>query len=393
MVSFILVITDILVFYAIYVIVTLALNEMYGYAGIPNFGLVFAVAGGAYITAFLPGRLAAWIFHIDPSLDFIHDNLYIMSMINANLQSTPFLSIILLLLTLASAFLVGAFLGLIASYPAIRLRVEYLMMVLIAMAEAVRIIGYNYEPIAGGTLGVSIPNMLGWIKLPIWMKDLMFIGGMATLVAFSMCILLASPLGRLLRAIREDETVAESLGKDTVKLKMAVMLVGSGVAALGGAIHSLYLGATVPQGYTRDDWTFWPWLMLMVGGKGNNRGVIVGAFIVVLIRRIINAYKYAVAPLFPFDPAWLERILLGVTLIVMMAVRPQGIIPEKPIYLRGIHDIRVNGETPMIRPASESKLHVMFRSLKKFTQVLKRKILHFYEQVRERMKPIQRSGV
>lgn len=362
MASLIAVIVDITIFFAIYLIAALALNMIYGYTGIPNFGLAFSVAGGAYITAFLPGRLAAWVFHIDPSLDYVYDSIYIMRIINTNLQINPFLSIILLLLTLVSAILVGMFLGFIASYPAIRLRDEYLMMILIAMAEGVRLIGYNYEPLAGGTLGVSVPKLLGWVNLPTWAKDLMFIGGMAALVSISIYLLLRSPLGRLLRAVREDEKVVESLGKDTISLKMKAMIIGSGIAALCGALHSLYLGATVPEGYTRADWTFWPWLMLMVGGKGNNLGVILGVGITVLIRRIITIYKYSIASLFPFDPVWLEQILLGVTLIVIMTVRPQGILPEKSIYLKGIHK-RVEEEHSNAPSLIKSRFYAVYNRI------------------------------
>lgn len=355
------VIIDIVIFYSMYLIAALALNMIYGYAGLPNFGLAFAVAGGAYITAFLPGRLAAWIFHIDPSLDYIRDNVLILRTINTNLQGNMLLSITLLILTLVSAISVGMLLGLIASYPAIRLKAEYLMMVLIAMAEAVRIIGYNYRPLAGGTIGVSIPELLGWANLPTWTKDITLTGGMAAIVAISMYFLLRSPFGRLLKAVREDENAAESLGKDTVSLKIKTMIIGSGVAAICGALHSLYLGATVPEGYTRSDWTFWPWLMLMIGGKGNNWGIILGVFVIILTRRLITIYKYTIAPFFPFDPVWLEQILLGVILIVIMTIRPQGIIPEKPIYIKGIH--KKSGEEDSKAPSLKSRFQAMFNRL------------------------------
>ena len=337
MASIVSIMTDILIFFAIYLIPALALNMIYGYTGLPNFGLALSVAGGAYLTGFLPGRLAAWIFHIDPSLNYIQDSVYIIRTINMSLQSNPLLSMMLLLLTLASAVLVGMALGLVASYPAIRLRGTYLLIVLIAMAEMTRLIGYNYEPIAGGTLGVSVPKMLGWLNLPVGAKNLMLVGGSAAIVTILMEKLLRSPLGRLLRAIRDEDNVAESLGKDIVRFKMKVMTFGSGVAALCGALHSLYLGATVPAAYTRTDWTFWPWLMIMIGGKGNNRGVIIGTFLAIVIKRTITIYKYSVAHFFPFDPVWLERIFMGIILIVIMTIRPEGILPEKPIYLRGIH--------------------------------------------------------
>ncbi|MBA7665888.1 hypothetical protein ES703_73962 [subsurface metagenome] len=154
MLDLVMIVTDAIFFYTLYLIATLSLNMMFGYAGLPNFGLSFAVAGGAYVFGFLPGRLALWIYSLDLGLDYIDNDIMIMRVLNEKLASDPAMSIFLLLLSLVGALLMGGFLGYVASYPAIRLRPDYFMMTMIAMAEAVRVIGMNDKSLSGGTLGV-----------------------------------------------------------------------------------------------------------------------------------------------------------------------------------------------------------------------------------------------
>ncbi|MEM0264800.1 MAG: branched-chain amino acid ABC transporter permease, partial [Candidatus Methanomethylicia archaeon] len=131
---------DIIVFFAVYLIVTLALNLQYGYTGIPNFGLALSVAVGAYTTGALAGRIGMWLCGIR-DLDYIMYNAMITSMINNAIKVDPMKGLIIFTLTILTVIVVCAFIGFIASYPAIRLKADYLMMVLIAMAEAARIIG------------------------------------------------------------------------------------------------------------------------------------------------------------------------------------------------------------------------------------------------------------
>lgn len=329
---------DVTVFLSLYLIVTIALNYQYGYTGVPNFGLAFAVAGGAYIAGFLPGRLAYRMLMPNSNLDYVKDNNVIMVNLNNLLRQNPVLSIELLVLTFVVSIAVGGLLGFIGAYPAIRLRADFLMMVLIAMAEVVRIIGMNYEPLAGGTLGISVPNMLAWTGIQRSYIDLIFVAGIAVVVLLYSARVLHSPYGRLLKAVREQEFSAIALGKDIVSVKMGTMVIGSAIAAIAGVVSGIYLGAVVPPTYDRVEWTFWPWLMLLLGGRGSEKGVLVGTSSIVIIRRLVSVYKHYIQFMIPFNVVWLERMALGIVFLVIMVYKPDGLIPEQSFRLKRVHE-------------------------------------------------------
>jgi branched-chain amino acid transport system permease protein len=199
------------------------------------------------------------------------------------------------------------------------------------MAEAIRLIGINYFPLAGGTSGFSIFNPF------IWLGDFRRFGFILTylLIAIGLYVITSrltnSPFGRLLRANRDSESTAASIGKNPVNVKLTAMIIGSMIATLAGVLFTFYISASVPPAYTRTDWSFWPWLMIMIGGRGNNKGAVVGTVSVVSIRRFAIIGKHSLAGFLLFDVTWLENIILGICLIVMIAFKPKGLLPEKPI--------------------------------------------------------------
>jgi branched-chain amino acid transport system permease protein len=314
----------------------MSLNLEMGYGGVPNFGKVLVVAGGAFVAGWFPGRLLAMMYGVNPSIDYISRNGLVMALVNARLGQEPLTAILVFIATLGLAAVVGGILGLVSSYPAIRLKEDYLAITLIAMGELVKIVGYNYTPLVGGTLGVQVPDFLAFVG-----SDLRFTAATVTMLAVAAVIfitmgrLMGSPLGRLVRAVRDDPVAASALGKDVVAVRSRVMIVGSAIGAIGGALYAFYTSATLASAYTRTDWTFWPWVMVMLGGAGNNKGALVGSFTFVTARKLIIFYKHDIAFLFPFDVTWLDPILLGVTLIVLLMYRPQGLIPEGPTYTLG----------------------------------------------------------
>jgi len=331
---------DILTFYAAYLMVVISLNLQYGYAGIPNFGLAFSVAGGAYVTGALAGRIAMWYYKVDSGLDFIDNNRFVVETLNEHLAKDPTGGLIIFFVTLLICIGVNALLGFVASYPAIRLRADYLMMTLIAMAEGIRVIGINYRPLVGATFWVSVPNLFAWVgeqrKLVVTMLAL----GFSLAAFFIVHLIVNSPAGRLLKAMRENELTAESVGKDITRLRMKIVVLGAVLASLAGFWWSILNGVVLSAAYTRTDWTFWPWLMLMIGGKGNNLGSAIGTGAVILLRRFIIYYKHSLEEYIPFSVVWLERILLGTTLIIIITIRPEGLLPERPIIVRGIKNYR-----------------------------------------------------
>jgi len=323
-------IRDFAIFFAIYLIVALSLNLEYGYTGIPNFGKVLAVAGGAFTVGAFPGRMIAWLFNVKPDLDYIKDNTLIVTEVNKILMGDPLLSISVFFLTLAVAGAVGAVLGLISCYPAIRLREDYLAITLLAMGEAIQVIGYNYRPIVKGNIGVLVPDPFGWSGEYRYMVIALFILGISLVILFYLERLVRSPLGRMLRAIRDNEEVAKSLGKDVTKIRMKTIIIASVIGAIAGALDAFKAGGVISTSYHRVSWTFWPWVIVILGGAGNNMGVIVGTFVFASLRRIIDYYKGYLGPYIPFNVVWLDSLLLGITLIIIQMYRPEGIIKEKP---------------------------------------------------------------
>jgi len=322
-------IVDLLAIFAVYVIVNLSLNLEFGYTGIPNFGKVLAVGAGAFVAASVPGRIFASIAGIEG--DYIADNLLIVSQINVWLVDNVGIGFAVFFLTLGVAAAVGGGLGLVTSYPAIRLRGDYLAITLLAFGESIRIIGNNFTPLVGGTLGVQIPDPLSFlpneIRFPIATLGMVLIAIVVFVYSEKM---IRSPLGRLLRAVRDNEVAAESLGKNSKQIRIKIIIVSAALAAIGGALYAFYVGGTIAFAYDRASWTFWPFLMILIGGLANNKGIVVGTFIFVLIRKLIIFFKDSLEGFVPFDVVWLDFLLLGIILLAVLLYRPQGIFKEKP---------------------------------------------------------------
>ena len=322
---------DLLAIFAVYVIVNLSLNLEFGYSGIPNFGKVLAVAAGAFVAASVPGRIFAGMAGIEG--DYITENVLVVSQVNAWLADNAGIGIGVFLLTLAVAAGAGALLGIASSYPVARLRGDYLAITLLAFGEGIRIIGNNYEPLVGGTLGVQVPDPLAFLpgEARFAAASLLLAAGAIAVYVYSER-LVRSPLGRMLRAIRDDETAAGALGKDPRGARVRIIMISAAIAAIGGALYAFYVGSTIAFAYDRASWTFWPFLMILIGGLANNKGVLVGTFAFVLIRKLITFYKESFEGIVPFDVIWLDFLLLGAVLLAILLYRPQGIMVEKPTH-------------------------------------------------------------
>ncbi len=336
-------IIDLLAIFAVYVIVNLSLNMEFGYAGIPNFGKVLAVGAGAFVTASIPGRIFASMAGIEG--DYIGNNLAIVSEINIWLVDNTGIGFAVFFLTLIVAAGVGGGIGLLTSYPAIRLRGDYLAISLLAFGESIRVIGNNFTPLVGGTLGVQVPDPLSFLP-----DELRFTVATIGLILIAIAVyifserMIRSPLGRMLRAVRDNEVAAESLGKDATKIRIKVIMVSAALAAIGGALYAFYVGGTIAFAYDRASWTFWPFLMILIGGLANNKGVLIGTLLFVTLRKFIIFFKDSFQGYVPFDVVWLDFLLLGIILLVILLYRPQGIFVEKPTPT-----INQNGEPSGIR--------------------------------------------
>ena len=338
-------IVDIAMFFGLLVIVAMALNFQYGNAGIPNMGCAIQVIIGAFSVSAIVLRLmftvtAAAGVPLDDWNDpfkWIYSGPANVALTNKYLQTQAILSIGFFLLSLGIAIVLGAVIGYLLALPAIRLRATYLMIVLITMADASQIFGRNIAWISGGTLGVWIPNVFAWYP-----GDVGVITAVVTLLLglisfFIFRTMLNSPYGRLMRSMRENEVTLASVGKNVVGIRRNILMFASGVTAMAGVMNCYYLQFSTESGYQRAYWTYWPWLMLILGGPGNNAGTFLGAALIIALRRLIIVFKFEIQSFFFFPIAYIEDILLGGLLVAVMIFRPNGLIPEKLLYIPGVN--------------------------------------------------------
>jgi branched-chain amino acid transport system permease protein len=172
-----------------------------------------------------------------------------------------------------------------------------------------------------GIAGIPKPNLFG--------LQLQSIGSVALLAAIAasgcavICwLLVASPWGRLLKAMRDDELVARGLGKNTRLVKVQALAIACGMAALGGAIYAAYVGYIDPSAATLDEGILFV-CMVLVGGVGNFRGPLVGALLLIALPEILRFVSIPDA-----IAANVRLGIYGLLLIGMMHFRPRGLAGE-----------------------------------------------------------------
>ena len=328
-----------IIYVLIFLIVALSYNMAYGYTGVPDFGRAMAAGAGGFLCGFLPGRLMAYMLGIQG--DYLENAISIVANANAFLKESPLISIALLVLTLILAALAGGALGLLASLPMFRgLRLFYLGVTLLAIQIGFNTIAYYWKPLIGGPLGVPVPDPFRWLTnyslLGIPSSSMRLIGviiasGIVLLIVSYYCISVGkSPLGRLVKAVRDDEKGTETLGRDTRKLYVKVMAVSYAFTGMAGALFAYYGSYVVGLHFDKVGWTFWPVAMVILGGLANYKGTVIGTTAFITLRRLILFYKTELEFMLPFSPVWLEDLLLGVILILILIYRPRGLLPEKP---------------------------------------------------------------
>lgn len=339
-------IVDIAIYFGLFVIVAMALNFQYGNAGVPNMGCAVQVIAGGFTVSAITTRVTFMIVkaagvELRPfasDFDWVYNNQYNVSVLtNSFIETHMLLGISLLLFSLGVALVMGAAIGYIISLPAIRLRSTYLMITLITMADASQIFGRNIPAITGGTLGIFVPNVFAWYpgdRGVLLAVVTLFIGLIAFFIFKTM---LNSPYGRLMRAIRENDVTVGSVGKNVVGIRRNILIFASGITALSGVMVAFYYSYVVDNAFMRADWTYWPWLMLILGGPGNNAGTFLGCALIIALRRGIIVYKWYLERFLFFPIAYAESLILGVLLILVIIFRPRGLIPEKLLYIPGIN--------------------------------------------------------
>ncbi len=320
-------------FYALYLAISISLNLEFGYTGIPNFGKVMFIAGGAAFAGSISGRLSAYVFGVGEGKDFITFNAAIITKVDLILAGDPVFAVELVLLSLLIAAFIGAVLGYLASYPAIKLREDYLGMLLLGSAQFFQVFLRTYEPLIGGSQPIFVPDpYYFWAEQGVGYRDLVaaiVVGVFAILVYIFAEKLVRSPLGRTLRAVRDNEDASKALGKNDVATRRKILIIACAIAGMAGALYTFYTAAVEYDTWTRFAWTFWPFLIVIIGGAGNNFGVAVGAFFFTFILKGLEQVKFFFQPYLFFDVNWLQDFLFAGLLLGILLIRPEGILRER----------------------------------------------------------------
>jgi branched-chain amino acid transport system permease protein len=288
-----------------YAIMCLGLNVQWGQTGLFNVGIAGFVAIGAYVSALLTTPDAAGRF-----------GGFGLPIVAGWLGAALAAGLV--------AFLIGAL--------TIRLRADYLAIATFGVAVAVQLCALNLEPVTGGPFGIGfIPRPFARLAGDPLAFSLANLGVLIVVVlALYLALerLLRSPWGRVLRAIREDETAALALGKSATRFRLQAFAIGGAIMGLAGAAQAHFIGFIAPDNYM-PMLTFQVWAMLIVGGSGNNRGAILGA---ILLWGIWAGSAGAIASLFsPGEQARaasLQIVMIGVGLCAILLLRPRGILGE-----------------------------------------------------------------
>jgi len=302
----------------VFALAAIGLNVHFGYTGLVNFGQVGFVAVGAYGMAM--------------GVDTFGFSLWTGMFIG-------------LLVAVALALMLGV--------PALRLRADYLAIVTIAAGEIIKLVlkaasfrettggangiqgfandFYDINPLSPGEYGFWVLKFgyrTAWVLLVGWM--------LVALLSFLVFLLMRSPWGRVLKAIREDEDAVRSLGKNIYSYKMQSLVLGGAIGAVAGFVFAIARQSVIPDSFSTT-FTFYAYTALILGGTARILGPVVGSMIFycllqvtdITLRQAIGAGYIPEELLKTNEVGILRIILVGVGLMALMIFRPQGIFGDK----------------------------------------------------------------
>ena len=287
-------------------IAVLGLNLQWGYTGLFNGGVVAFFGAGAYGTMILGGNPAAG--HLGGF-------------------GLPYV------VALGGGVLFAGFAAWIVGILTLRLRHDYLAIATFGVAVAFETVARNAEWLTGGAMGLrGFPRPLDAAVDGNFAYGLVFLGMvLAILLAVYVALERAvqSPYGRVLRAIREDETAARSLGKKPARLRLEAFVTGSMLMGLSGGLYVSFYAFISPQDLA-PILTFQIWAMLIVGGAGNNLGAVLGTFLIWAAWTLSGFLLSRFAPTdMQLYTGSIQYILIGLVIVGMLLWRPQGLLPER----------------------------------------------------------------
>ena len=289
-----------------YGVICLGLNVQWGQTGLFNVGVAGFVAIGAYTSALLttpdaPNRLGGFDMPIIVG--------WLAAMAVAGL----------------AALIVGA--------VTLRLRADYLAITTFGVAISIQLVALNVQSLTGGPFGIAfIPRPFATLQgdsLLFNLADFLLVAAVTLIVFVGLERLVRGPWGRVLRAIREDEAAAASLGKNARAYRLQAFALGGAIMGLAGAMQGHFIGFIAPDNYL-SALTFQVWAMLIVGGAGNNRGALLGAIVVWGLWSASSALSATIfSPEHQARAASLQIVTIGVLLAVILVWRPRGLLGEE----------------------------------------------------------------
>ena len=312
----------ILDFALLYMMLALGLNLVVGFAGLLDLGYIAFYAVGAYTFAFLASP------HFDLHLPFW------------------------IVLPLGAAF--AGMAGIMLGFPVLRLRGDYLAIVTLGFGEIIRIFMNNLNyPInitngPQGINGLDSINLFGWDlarnlqvteDISIHSLYLYYYFFLACVVGSIIFVqrLQISRVGRAWAAMRDDELAAKAIGINTRNMKLLAFALGATFGGVAGGLFGSFQGFVSPESFSLME-SIAVLTMVVFGGMGNIAGAVVGALALTalpeILRNIALPVQQAVFGTVILDPEVLRMLLLSLAMILMMLLRPAGLVPAHARYSR-----------------------------------------------------------
>lgn len=286
----------IVILVGIYVILSVSLNLIAGYTGLLSIAHAAFFGIGAYVAALMALKL-----------------------------QSPFL------VNLVCAMTVAGLLGVVVGAPGLRIRDDYFVIATFAFQVIAFSVLNNWVSFTGGPMGlpgIPQPVIFGW-KVSSHLEFLLLTAFFCVLAMWISWMIVRSPLGRVLKAIREDEVFAQAAGKNVAAYKVLIFAIGAGMASVAGVMYAHYISFIDPTSFTVMESIFIISIVI-IGGAGSLWGPVVGAVVLVTLPEILRfiGLPSAVA-------ANLRQIIYGALLVVFMMWRPQGFVGEYSFEKKG----------------------------------------------------------
>jgi len=217
--------------------------------------------------------------------------------------------------------------GALLAVPALRLTGDYFGIATLAFGEMIRLLFLNERWLTKGPMGLpGIPRPLGIHGGVAGLPFYLLLSASLALAVFLMARqIIRSPFGRALKVVREDEYVAQVLGKNVFSLKIRIVALGSFLAGLAGALYGHYVTYISPSDFTLNE-TILVLLCVVLGGRGTQWGPVLGAFLIIFFQELLRFLPIPVD--FGRVVAPIQGMVYGAVLIVLMMKRPEGVFPE-----------------------------------------------------------------